>query len=372
MTENIDEWILFVDSLVIKPELKWIESIPEDEDIYENSHFHYFHEFINFPINSLEYDTLIDVNILESTPEFQTYSEKYLKDNIKKVTFDKSGFFALASFILRKNPKLIEVIQMNEINFTIYIWCLSQIVDKSLGYVLEILNEKLLKIEQMTSTERVNGILLLLQVCLSKYNINSKPPITSDKFELIYAMSYSDSIKEYNKISSFLLPHIVPLISESSAAHLLFRRILPYCSCPNDKARKTAFEVLEQILAHHTNVPSIISTWLSLHPFCVPASNNLLVNLERKGLITSQMKVLIRQLIYINSLIRKNQIILNDKIRGDLPRSLWKAPFPPPESEIDECNKNCQLLLASFSSKRLTMFYALLLFVFVYVFYLFS
>ena len=372
MTNNIDEWISSVDCLVISPELKWMENIPDDEDIYENSHFHYFHEFVDFPISGLEYETLIEANLLESTPEFLHYSEKYLKDNIKKVTFDNTGFFALASFVLRENPTLIEVIQADEIDFAIYIWCLSQIVDKKLDYVLDILNDKLLKIEQMTSVSKVNGILLLLQVCLSKYDIKSKPPITSDKFELIYAMSYSDEVKDFNKISSFLLPHIVPLISESSAAHLLFRRMLPYCSSPNDKARKAAFEVLEQILGHHTNVPCVISTWLSLHPFCVAASNNLLVNLERKGLITSQMKVLIRQLIYINSLIKKNQIVLNEKIRSDLPRSLWKAPFPPPESEINECNKTCRLLLASFKSKRLVMLCALLLFAIVYVFYLSS
>ena len=106
-----------------------------------------------------------------------------------------------------------------------------------------------------------------------------------------------------------------------------------------------------------------------MHPFCVAASNNLLVDMQSKGLITSQMKNLIRQLEKMNKRLLKGKIRLSDDVKRALPRSLWRVEFPPPRQEVMVCSDTCKKMYKSIESKQSILVPVILLFAVIYVIY---
>ena len=82
---------------------------------------------------------------------------------------------------------------------------------------------------------------------------------------MIFALAYTSSRSLTPHLASFVFPHLIPLITPSAAAHLVFRRMLPYCAMENAKGRKVALSILVTIITNHERFPSSVSTWISLH-----------------------------------------------------------------------------------------------------------
>ena len=83
------------------------------------------------------------------------------------------------------------------------------------------------------------------------------------------------------------------------------------------------------------------------------------------------MKSLLRHLLKINNLLKKNQIKLSEETKLQLPRSLWRLDFPPPLTDIISCDETCKNILNDFESKWSTIFPIFLLIIIIYLLYIY-
>lgn len=72
----------------------------------------------------------------------------------------------------------------------------------------------------------------------------------------------------------------------------------------------------------------------------------------QRGLITSQMKTVLKHIQAMNLNLLKGKIIKTEEVKEQLPRSLWDVEFPPSIQYIKTCNRTCQTISSSFESKR--------------------
>lgn len=328
------------------PNMTW-ESSPRAK-IRDESHqiFISFKEFISFPINQFQQDTIEKAqNLLGNAP----FEDLFPAD--KEFEISDLPTSLLISLHLQKDGMLLEKIPEN-MQPVKYVWCLSQCLENNPTDVMLLCRKRLLHPIPFDDFMSSHAIMLLLNKLLDHFQPSDLPPFTSDEFEVIFTLAYCADENDLHFLARFIVKKMLPLINSSRAAHLLFRRMLPYCSMDKYKGRKYALYSIETMLEDQERFPSIASTWISLHPYCVASSNNVLVYLQRKGLVTYPMKSLIKQLQYMNSKLKKGKIKLPDETRMSLPRSLWRVPFPPPRSDIDICNDTCKKISKTLSSGK--------------------
>ena len=371
MNSDLGNWLTAIKKAYAgeKPDMSWANEITEPISGILNDQFESFHKFIDFPIHSISLDLIVEAQFLSNTEEFIETSKKILKD-INNFDFSYVQNFALIALALRSDIKLLNVIPQNT-NIQILVWCLGQCVEINVEKVAKIWDEVLMRRQNFDNRVDMQAIILLMELIAQKWVNIEIPPLESDKYESIFALSFCNSKINVRNQASFVLPQLMPLVAESAASHLFFRRMLPYCAMENKEGRNSALDLLEQIVGHHSNFPSCVSTWIAMHPYCVAASNNLLVDMERKGLISTQMKPLLKHIMRINKLMLKNKISLTQETRMDLPRSLWRVEFPPPKTEVNICNNTCKLIYRSYESKWKTIIPMLLILIVSYLLYLY-
>lgn len=371
MTEDIDTWIAVVSNLYkdAAPDMRWQQKYVLNQTDIESDYVDSFTNFINFPLNLLGVDELFEAKLLSKTNEFEARAHSLLT-MIDHLDFANVENFFILSLALQNNAKLIAGVQ-NTTNFFVYLWCLGQAVENDAQIVAALWNDKLMIHDYYKDQAKMQGTVLLLDYICHKWSSIEMPPLDSDKYETIFAYAFGNAPADIKYLAEFILPRLNPHVAESNASHLFFRRMLPYCAMENRKGRKAAFNILEEILGHHSHSPSCISTWMSLHPYCVAASNNLLVDIERKGITTTQLKPLLRQLIRINKLLLSRTIKFTEETKMELPRSLWRVEFPPPDEEVQMCTKTCKLVLSSYESKWKTALPALIILLVSYFIYVY-
>ena len=371
MSSDLGNWLVAIKKAYSeeKPDMGWSNEINEPISRILNDQFESFHKFIDFPIHSISLDLIVEAKFLSNTEEFEKTSKKFLRE-INNFDFSYVQNFALIALALRNNIKLLNELP-KDTKIQIFVWCLGQCVEENVEKVAKIWDEVLMKRENFSNRVDMQAIILLMELIAQKWVNIEIPPLESDKYESLFALSFLTHTINVKNQASFVLPQLMPLVAESAASHLFFRRMLPYCAMEDKEGRNSAIDLLEQIIGHHSNFPSCVSTWIAMHPYCVAASNNLLVDMERKGMISTQMKPLLKHIIRINKLLLKNKITLTKETRMDLPRSLWRVEFPPPNSEVTICNKTCKLIYQSYESKWKTIIPMLLILIVSYLLYLY-
>ncbi|KAK8837049.1 hypothetical protein M9Y10_037096 [Tritrichomonas musculus] len=91
--------------------------------------------------------------------------------------------------------------------------------------------------------------------------------------------------------------------------------------------------------------------------------------MKRRGLITNQMKTLIKHIRAMNKRLKKGQIKMTKELRMALPRSLWTVKFPPPLAEVNICDDTCKKISKSIESKRSLLIPVFVLFFTLYILY---
>ena len=334
---------------VKKTSVDW--SLPISEDL--SDHIASFHDWTHFPLESIRPEIIEKAKSLTATDEFQTIARNHLA-NLSDLSFDDLPSCTLLSLALRENSSLLKSIPP-QAPVTPLVWCLSKCIETDVNEVVRIWREQLFHPPPIKNRADLQAVLFLLDLCVDHLNPGDIPPFTSDEYETIFALAYCPNKAGVSTLASFILPRLTPFIVDSQAAHLLFRRMLPYCAMENKHGRKVALEVAEDVVGHDDRFPSTVSTWITMHPFCVAASNNLLVDMQNKGLITSQMKNLIQQLEKMNKRLLKGKIKLREEVKQALPRSLWRVDFPPPRQEVMVCNDTCKKIRKSIQSRGLIL-----------------
>jgi len=265
MTADLESWLGAVSTMYGEsvPDMKWTEEIDDETLGVENAHFQSFHNFANFPNNFLGIDMIVEAKILSDTSCFLSRAETILFQ-VKDLHFSQVANFALLSYALRQDICLISKIP-NDCPKVILVWCLCQIIIIDPLFAMKIWHERLFHPPPISDRIELHAVLLFLELCLSKWEPSMPPPITSDEFEVIFALGYCTKRGNVQKLARFIIPLISTNLSSSSASHLLFRRLLPYCSMENNEGRYIALSILEEIIGHHARFPSCISTWISLH-----------------------------------------------------------------------------------------------------------
>lgn len=347
------------------PNMSWAAEVTDDISSVENPHFQAFRDFVYFPGSILPLDILVEAKMMIDKQVLNERA-KIVLENLSEFNFSEVDKCFLLACALAHDSTLLQYIPKDAPVLNI-VWCLAQCVDADVKSVMEIWHKYLFHPPPIADRVACQAVLLLLEFCMTRVEPTAVPLFTSDEYETVFALAYCSQRSQVRKLASFILPQLSPLIIESKAAHLLFRRMLPYCAMTDKAGRRFATQVIAEILSDHTRFPSIVSTWITMHPFCVTASNNLLVDLQQKGLITTQMKNLIRQLMSMNKRVTKGKIKMTEDVKMSLPRSLWRVNFPPPLDEVKACEDTCRKISKSIESKRSVLWPVLMLFVVIYV-----
>lgn len=91
--------------------------------------------------------------------------------------------------------------------------------------------------------------------------------------------------------------------------------------------------------------------------------------MKRRGLITNQMKMLIKHIRAMNKLLLKGQVKMTDDVKRALPRSLRTVEFPPPMEYVVICDDTCKRISKSIESKRSLLIPIVVLFFSLYILY---
>lgn len=264
MNQDIESWLSGIAALQedAKPDMLWSQEIPELSSNFEQIIFSSFLSFVEFPSLYIPLDLQIEARFIEN-PFFEKRA-KLLLHQLNSLDSSQIGEFAILSIALKQNPSLMSKISNTASNLKI-VWCLSQCAESEPLKVLQYWSQFLFHPPPISNRIECQAVLLLLNLCISKLEPDIKPPITSDDFEVVFCLAYCLPESEVKALSHSIIPQIALLLIESNAAHLLFRRMLPYCSMSNKQGRKMALKITETILSHHERFLSCITTWVSLH-----------------------------------------------------------------------------------------------------------
>lgn len=268
--EDIDSWQIAgaASCEEIEPDKMWSEPIPDNTIDFEEFIYRSFKKFIEYPSSSLALDLHVEANLLINNPFFKERAISILQ-HLNKDTFSDKSQLLLLSYALSNFPSLLEYIQFDKSYYLLIIWCLGQVLDRDGQIVVKYFHEILFKINNLPIEDRVNSnaFLLLLQLCLQKVEDMSlnRPPFTSDEFEVVFCLAYCSKRSQSKALAASIVPQMAGFISQSNAAHLLFRRLLPYCSMENREGRKKALGIIESIISDYERFLPCISTWISLH-----------------------------------------------------------------------------------------------------------
>ena len=269
---DIDSWLSTVSALcdVKKADMAWSEPIPDESEDFEQIVLSSFQNFCEFPISHLSIDIILEAKLIQRSEYFVKRAESIIKNSLNNYDLvnnddmNKTAELALLSLALQSYPSLIKDIPKN-VPILMTVWCLSQSVNADVNIVVKFWQKHLFHPPPISNYTDCHAVLLLLQMCLSKLEPTNKSVFTSDEFEVVFCLAYCSKRSNVKALAASLIPCMSDLIIQSSAAHLLFRRMLPYCAMENKEGQKMAFTIIEEILSHHIKFLSCISTWISLH-----------------------------------------------------------------------------------------------------------
>lgn len=216
-----------------------------------------FHKFIDFPVQTDGISAASD-----------GCSERCLNviDDLDSTDFEQTDDFYVLSAALRENPMLmLEVDKKADIKKIV--WCLGQCIKSGkdgVDFAIEYIQKNLLHPINL-EFDFCNCMLLIMNLCLDFYEMNEFPPFTSDEVEVVFCLAFCQNTINVNSLAALVVEKMARFASESSAAHLLFRRLLPYCSMESENGRNFALTYIEEIFSNHKHFLSCISTWISLH-----------------------------------------------------------------------------------------------------------
>ena len=274
MSEDIDSWLIAAAASCqeIEPDMMWSEPLPDNTEDFEQLTSSSFHDFIEYPVSFVSAYLKLEAEFLVSTnPYFKEQAISILQhlDNIDISKSSSISQLLLLSYAISSYPSLLDYIQFEKSPYLLIIWCLGQCINTDIQTVIKYFHEKLFIIDNLPISDQVDcyAFLRLLQVCIDKIEgiTFSKPPFATDEFEVIFCLAYCSKKSQAKALAASIVPQMAGLISQSSAAHLLFRRMLPYCSMENRKGQKKALGIIESIVSDYERFLPCISTWISLH-----------------------------------------------------------------------------------------------------------
>lgn len=240
MEENLQMWLSSISDNYsdIQPDFEWKNQVPDNLPSL-TSYFQSFRNFSSFPSSFLPQEILVEGTSYLETKSFYSLAVSLLQ-NFHSLIFSEISSFVVLCLILSQKPDLLYYIP-KEPPIDLFCWCLLQLLPVHVKLVFSLIHQHLLHPVPLHSREDLHAILLLIECSSEFWDFEDIPPITSDEYETIFCLAFSPSRSSVNKLASFILPQILPLISSTRAAHLLFRRILPYCSISNAEGREFAF-----------------------------------------------------------------------------------------------------------------------------------
>ena len=266
MSENDMIFPSFGDQ-ILSPDIKWMEELDSDASNIENSHFLSFQQFLQFPFNNLSLEASIS-NKFSSDQENLIIKARNILHNLKSLDIFQPETYQLfyqLSLALAIDPKIALELPEDSSQYVVKCWVIGQTISTNLSLAFRLWRDQLFHPPPFSDRVSLQAVLLLLDTLVAHYEPTNLPPITSDEFEIIFALAYTSSRSLSPTLASFVLPHVIPLIVQSAAAHLVFRRMLPYCAMEDPKGRKVALSILVNIITNHERFPSSVSTWISLH-----------------------------------------------------------------------------------------------------------
>lgn len=273
MSEDIDSWQIAAAASCqeIELDMMWSEPLPDNTEDFEQLTSSSFNHFIEYPVSFLSTDLKLEAQLLVKNPYFKEHAISILQ-HLDIIDISKSSSISqllILSYAISSYPSLLDYIQFEKSPYLLIIWCLCQCINTDIQTVIKYFHEKLFTIDNLPISDQVNcyAFLRLLQVCLDKIDgiTFSKPPFATDEFEVIFCLAYCSKKSQAKVLAASIVPQMAGLISQSSAAHLLFRRMLPYCSMENRKGQKKALGIIESIVSDYERFLPCISTWISLH-----------------------------------------------------------------------------------------------------------
>ena len=352
----MQEWLLDVQARYgyLEPDMGW--SVPSTET---GHYFSSFKSFLEFPFYDFDVDLLITGKMLLEDGYMVEYAHDILR-RLESVSFDDVASFACLSFALEKDPSLISIVMDSQPSLQL-VWCIGQC--RGFQGIMRVFN-KPFPFDNMVLGE---ATILLMEYMIDKQFPKSMSPFTSDTYEVFFYLGYCN--EKFSLWARVVLPVMTPLIVESSISHILFKRMLPYCAMVDEDGRDFALELESNILSRFSAFPSCASTWISIHPFCVAASNNLIAYLAANGKLTRPMNGLFKQLLRTNKLLKQKKIKLTEETRRCLPRSLWRVKFPCPETDISRCSKTLKQVIDSTESRKWMLFAGVVLLIAIFYAY---
>jgi hypothetical protein len=244
------------------PDFEWTSEITETSRI-ENYHFASFHNFAAFPLANLGPTLSFEAELLSSDDSIVHRAQSIIQ-TIGNLAWDQISDMALLSWALHRHPDLLRHIPADSPIVTV-VWCLAQCVHVDPDLVMAIWRERLFHPPPVAERIECQAVLLLLESCVRGFQPGDIPPFSSDEFETVFCLAYCSSRSLVPRLASWVLPQLIPLIVQSRAAHLVFRRILPYCVLQTKEGRRVATQVCEEIIGDHVRFPSCVSTWITMH-----------------------------------------------------------------------------------------------------------
>lgn len=270
MSQDISSWQFATAASCegIEPDKMWSEPLPDNSVNFEQLYYSSFQKFIEYPTSSLPLDIRVEAQLLTKNPCFKERAISILQQ-LNKINLNSISQLSLLSYALSNDSSLLRYIQFENSPYLIIIWCLSQCVDNDIQSVITYINEKLFDKNNLPISDQVDcyAFLLLIQLCLQKIETISfnKIPFPTDKFEVVFCLAYCSKRSQAKALAASIVPQMASSISQSNAAHLLFRRMLPYCSMENKDGQKRALAIIESIISDYERFLPCISTWISLH-----------------------------------------------------------------------------------------------------------
>jgi hypothetical protein len=265
MSRDLNSWLASVRGIYRdeSPNLDWTTELPPETPGIECLHFHSFRAFACWPMINIAGDTELEGKMMIDTDPFQSLA-KSLLSSLPMFDITDIGGLAVMALALGNDATLLSSIP-KETPALLTSWCAAQCVSVDPRAVMSIWRGHLFHPPPMTNRVALQASLLLLDFCISTFQPSSIPPFTSDEFETVFCLAYCSKRSEAPRLAGLVLRHLCPLIVESGAAHLLFRRMLPYCAMEDHRGRKVALQTVEEVIGHHMRFPSCVSTWITMH-----------------------------------------------------------------------------------------------------------
>jgi hypothetical protein len=240
--------------------MEWTSELPDDTklSVMDNFLFQSFNSFIHFPIANLSFGARLDAEKLQSSDSL-THRARSILSSLSSLSWSDIANWALLALTLPTCPDLLTCIP-RDAPVIAHVWCLAQCIDQHRSIVLARWRASLFHPPPYENRVDCQAVLLLLEFCV-RHSLPGEdviPPFTSDEFETVFSLAYCSCHSKVRTLARWILPELVPLIAQSNAAHLVFRRILPYCAMENKQGHDMAMHIAEEVIGHQLRFPSCV------------------------------------------------------------------------------------------------------------------